>query len=140
MTKTTNYQLNQWAKSDRVMMDDFNADNTKIDTALKANADAVALCGNCTIWTSSYTGTGHYGDFTLTFPQTPLVVIIIGMDGYALVTAPGTSKVYAPPSTMQYMTLVWGDKSLTWNPGNGASEQLNKAGTLYKVYALFVKA
>jgi len=27
MTKTTNYQLNQWAKSDRVMMDDFNADN-----------------------------------------------------------------------------------------------------------------
>ena len=30
MTKTTNYQLNQWAKSDRVMMDDFNADNTKI--------------------------------------------------------------------------------------------------------------
>ena len=25
MTKTTNYQLNQWAKSDRVMMDDFNA-------------------------------------------------------------------------------------------------------------------
>ena len=40
MTKTTNYQLNQWAKSDRVMMDDFNADNAKIDAALKANADA----------------------------------------------------------------------------------------------------
>ena len=37
MTKTTNYQLNQWAKSDRVMMDDFNADNAKIDAALKAN-------------------------------------------------------------------------------------------------------
>ena len=27
MTKTTNYQLNQWAKSDRIMMDDFNADS-----------------------------------------------------------------------------------------------------------------
>ena len=39
---TTNYQLNQWAKSDRVMMDDFNADNAKIDAALKANADAIA--------------------------------------------------------------------------------------------------
>ena len=37
MTKTTNYQLNQWAKPDRVMMDDFNADNAKIDAALKAN-------------------------------------------------------------------------------------------------------
>ena len=36
MTKTTNYQLNQWAKSDRLMMDDFNADNAKIDAALGA--------------------------------------------------------------------------------------------------------
>ena len=43
MTKTPNYQLNQWAKSDRVMMDDFNADNAKIDAALKANADAIHL-------------------------------------------------------------------------------------------------
>ena len=42
MTQTTNYQLNQWAKADRVMMDDFNADNAKIDAALKANADAIA--------------------------------------------------------------------------------------------------
>ena len=42
MTKTTNYQLNQWAKSDRVMMDDFYADIAKIDAALKANADAIA--------------------------------------------------------------------------------------------------
>ena len=42
MTKTTSYQLNQWAKPDRVMMDDFNADNAKIDAALKANADAIA--------------------------------------------------------------------------------------------------
>ena len=39
MTKTTNYQLNQWAKSDRVMMDDFNADNAKIDGALRALAE-----------------------------------------------------------------------------------------------------
>jgi len=38
---TTNYQLNQWAKPDRVMMDDFNADNAKIDEALaRATADS----------------------------------------------------------------------------------------------------
>ena len=42
MTYTTNYQLNQWAKSDRIMMTDFNADNQKLDAALKAGADAVA--------------------------------------------------------------------------------------------------
>ena len=49
MTKTTNYQLNQWAKSDRVMMDDFNADNAKIDAAL----------GALQIVTGIYTGSGN---------------------------------------------------------------------------------
>ena len=44
MTKTTNYQLNQWAKSDRLRMDDFNADNAKIDAALGAKCEAV--CGS----------------------------------------------------------------------------------------------
>ena len=49
MTKTTNYQLNQWEKSDRIMMEDFNADNQKIDAALAAKCEAV--CG-------TYTGDG----------------------------------------------------------------------------------
>lgn len=34
MTKTTNYQLNQWEPTDRVLREDFNADNRKIDAAL----------------------------------------------------------------------------------------------------------
>ena len=42
MQKTVNYQLNQWVKSDRIQMEDFNSDNAKIDAALKGNADAVA--------------------------------------------------------------------------------------------------
>ena len=49
MTKTTNYQLNQWAKSDRIMMDDFNADNLKIDAA---------LCSMAQVVLGSYTGDG----------------------------------------------------------------------------------
>ena len=36
MTKTTNYQLNQWEKTDRILMDDFNADNQKLEAALGA--------------------------------------------------------------------------------------------------------
>ena len=44
MTKTTNYQLNQWAKSDRIRMDDFNADNQKLDAALAGKA--VGLFGS----------------------------------------------------------------------------------------------
>ena len=31
---TPNYALNQWERDDRVLMEDFNADNAKIDAAL----------------------------------------------------------------------------------------------------------
>ncbi len=34
MTHTTNYQLNQWEKTDRIQMQDFNRDNAAIETAL----------------------------------------------------------------------------------------------------------
>ena len=42
MNKTTNFQLTQWEKTDRIMMEDFNRDNAAIDAALKSNAEAVA--------------------------------------------------------------------------------------------------
>jgi hypothetical protein len=34
LKKTQNYQLNQWDASDRILREDFNADNAKIDAAL----------------------------------------------------------------------------------------------------------
>ena len=65
MNQTTNYQLSQWESTDRILMSDFNGDNTKIDAALKANADSIAAVeeelavrGNCRIVFGSYTGTG----------------------------------------------------------------------------------
>lgn len=42
MNKTANFQLTQWEKTDRIMMEDFNRDNAAIDAALKSNADKVA--------------------------------------------------------------------------------------------------
>ncbi|WP_369282887.1 hypothetical protein [Oscillibacter sp. GMB15532] len=42
MERTGQYQLSHWQKSDRILMDDFNADNTKIDAALAANAAAIS--------------------------------------------------------------------------------------------------
>ena len=40
INKTANFQLTQWEKTDRIMMEDFNRDNAAIDAALKSNADA----------------------------------------------------------------------------------------------------
>ena len=54
--ETPNYRLSRWAGTDRILVEEFNSDNEKIDTALKANADAAAAaaaarenCGNCFI-------------------------------------------------------------------------------------------
>ena len=35
MNKTANFQLTQWEKTDRIMMEDFNRDNAAIDAALQ---------------------------------------------------------------------------------------------------------
>ena len=43
MTKTTNYQLNQWEKTDRILMEDFNADNTKIEASLDSKVPMTVL-------------------------------------------------------------------------------------------------
>ena len=42
MNQTANYHLNLWESSDRILREDFNGDNAKLDAALKANADAIA--------------------------------------------------------------------------------------------------
>ena len=57
MTKTTNYQLPKWEKTDRIQMSDFNDMTATLDAALKANADAIAAVGYVT---GTYTGTGSY--------------------------------------------------------------------------------
>ena len=42
-SQTPNYNLNQWSRDDRVLMEDFNADNAKIDAALGEKADKSAV-------------------------------------------------------------------------------------------------
>ena len=88
--QTAHYALSQWVKSDQVRMEDFNADNAKLDAALKAaeqrsagldtkinateqRSAAVAAAaekrsaaldaakGNCTIEFFSYVGQGRSG-------------------------------------------------------------------------------
>ena len=69
MTKTTNYQLNQWAKTDRIMMDDFNADNAKIDAA---------LAGKTELFTGSYTGDGETSQFIPLAAQPQVLIVTSG--------------------------------------------------------------
>ena len=139
MTKTTNYQLNQWTKSDRVMMDDFNADNTKIDAALKANADtaaaasaAVALCGNCKIYCTSFVGTGTAAAPTMTFPHKPLIIFVSGRDALNLIAWRGQSGSRILESPSSPITVTWGERSVAWS----GSYYLNYTGFTHQVIAL----
>ena len=61
MEHTSNYNLSQWAGEDRILREDFNADNAKIEAALLQHAAALAAAGNCKIVTGSYKGTNAYG-------------------------------------------------------------------------------
>ena len=102
---TSNYNLNQWAASDKVQRVDFNADNAKIDAALAGKASTSALTAlentvnsklsglqgavsgqgaalslrNCCFVTGTYQGNGEEGEassITINFPRKPVYVRI----------------------------------------------------------------
>ena len=132
MTKTTNYQLNQWAKSDRILMDDFNADNQKLDAA---------LAGMPKIVTGTYTGTGAYGQSnanSLTFDFTPKAVLICKQDMYNAIYAymflvSGQSRTAQFNSTgggdCNYCN--WSGNTVSWYSTYKAASQLNEDSVSY---------
>ena len=94
MENTSNYGLKRWDPEDRILVEEFNDNWDKIDTALKSNADGVAAlqtalasCGNCQIGISTYTGTGTRGEeypTVITFPKMPTVFFVRGRGTFLL--------------------------------------------------------
>ena len=147
---TTNYNLNQWEATDKVLRTEFNEDNAKINAALKANADAIDALegqmsavqtgkGNCQIWTTSYTGTGS-ASHSRTFPQEPLLVVIMG-DRFQLVALrPCTSAYNMEGSSYWGATASWSGTRLTLSytggMAGGDSKIGNESGKTYYIVAL----
>ena len=110
MQKTQNYQLNQYEPQDSFLRTDFNADNQKIDAALKglysqvkAKADQTALtqglAKKCQAWFGSYTGDGTK-ERVLSLGFAPKAVIVKKPDNYD--TYGHTSEIdYAPAMAFQ---------------------------------------
>ena len=155
LNQTANYGLSQWEATDRILMEDFNSDNSKIDTTLKENANniaaletAVALCGNCKIVYGSYTGNGGYGSgspCTLTFDGKPIFVFVFpkeregshdihlkllrGLD-YALSLDDNSASTNA---------VVWTDSGVQWYSISAVYDgemQLNTSNAQYCYAAL----
>lgn len=162
MNQTNHYQLSQWEPTDRILMENFNGDNQKVDAALKANADAAASAAAAFSGLSAatprfevgtYTGTGQYGQnhkTTITFSMKPLAVMVVGgsYQATSLFLRPGISGAANDTAGRGgVLALTWGENSLAWyitGSANGGSSstatsaagQLNESGKTYTYLAL----
>ncbi|HIX30622.1 MAG TPA: hypothetical protein H9682_00635 [Firmicutes bacterium] len=94
MTKTENYNLPQWEKTDRVLMEDFNAAMVRIDTEIAAGSRIVA---------GYYEGTG-----------TASKTIVLGSKPYAVFFCTSQGAVYASGTCQG--GLILRDRPLTTRP------------------------
>ena len=133
MNHTQNYQLSQWEKSDKVLMDDFNADNAKIDEALASHeatlaslTEAVPKLGNCAVYTGVYTGKGD-GAVVRTFPGKPMFLVVQeGTNPLIILASRGMDTTFLTDGQHydQYQ-ITWGDKSVSWSFSGSINRSFN---------------
>ena len=148
MKKTTTYQLNQWEKSDRIQMEDFNADNQKIETALAETTSSINSFQAAIprIAFGNYTGSGSYGSskkVTLTFDFTPKLVFVSVQDtsksiGNGLFLIHGQTKSSGAGCSNSILDLIvsWESNSVSWYSTTSAGVQLNTGNTVYYYCAI----
>ena len=150
--QTPNYQLSQWERTDKVLMEDFNADNAKIDAALaalKAQADSqqsavaqhgssIARLGSCQVYATTYTGDGSISK-SLSFPAYPVFVyvqLVNGMDRAFFVR--GTVCAAGDYGNIKALPN-WSSRGLSWQTDTNSSV-LNRNGNVYAAVALLDKS
>ena len=149
---TENHGLCQWEATDQVLREEFNQDNAKVDTSLKAldnlvtqhgeqlsaQETAIAKLGNCTIYYTTYTGTGTTTS-KQTFPGKPLVVMVAdSQKGYSFIAWRGMEVVlpHHQQSGILELSLTWGENFLAWSHDSMVEKALNESGKTYQMVAL----
>lgn len=142
MTQTPNYKLNQWAAEDRILREEFNRDNQRVDDALTALA-----AGQTRFEAGSYTGSGSKSR-SLTFSFQPKLVVIVADNVFSMYsgvvllqgqTASSGMGIYNANSDhyMQW-SLTWSGNSVSWTSdahyGNDAA--LNVQDRTYRYLAI----
>ena len=154
MKQTPNYQLSQWEKMDRLLMEDFNRDNAKLDAALaevSASAPAsaatlaqhtaaIAKLGNCQIYTTSYVGDGTYGAASpksMAFPKLPVLLLIFCPNNVRFFAHPDSGMAMSLSGSFTYVcTCSRSGNTISWYSTQGAGEEANTLGYTYQVLAL----
>lgn len=140
---TQNFHLSQWALSDDVRMEDFNADNAALEAALSGMAQLA---------TGSYVGTGEYGaehPCTLTFDSAPQAILITRCtteisEWTYMIAIRGMDWGSMLFRLSNYLSsglipVTWGANSLTWYTG-AAYMQMNDLNATYRYVALGLPA
>ena len=132
MNYTEYYQLPQWEKTDRVLMEDFN----------KAMA---TMEGMPKMVFGSYLGDGKYGAAhpnVLTFPFPPkFLVVFPSTGGSQLLCLRDAAGGNTASNGHSYgdVALTWDENTVRWhtiNSGSDASYQLNHSNVQYMYLAL----
>ena len=124
MNKTQNYQLSQWEKSDKVLMEDFNEDNRKIEKALSDR--------NCCVINFTHTGRGRT-KVGFTPYRRAMMSFLVG-DGYSLMMVRPADKAVCYSATGQaaLIDVEWTDLGLVWSTTSGDPAFVcDKANTEY---------
>jgi len=94
--------------------------------------------GDCMLYTTSYVGTGTYGDgnrSSLTFPKPPAMVYIDGnRDRLIMMRHQATTSTISRQYGLLVVTTTWSGNTLTWY-GSDYVAQMNDAGRTYYVFA-----
>ena len=151
--QTPNYQLSQWERSDKIQMEDFNADNAKIDAALKVQAATCASMqtllnkkGNCSVGAFTYTGTGTYGQENPTqvqFPKVPMMYVILG-DKFLIGRGGASNAVHAYSVSsggtgVGSISVSWSGSTVSFWDSSFPQWQMNYKGMVYQVIAFYAQ-
>ena len=131
MDYTQYHQLSLWDEDDRILMEDFNSDHAKIDAAM-------AGFGNCAIYTTTYTGTGQYGQehpVSVTCPGKPLVVLVQGSNEVLLAINPFSSSCSIGSADAKGASFRWDGSTVSWSSSHDTTSHMNIYNLEYRVVA-----
>ena len=149
---TTNYNLNQWEATDKVLRTEFNEDNAKIDAALKSHdvelagleaqntaiEAALAAKGNSLVYTTTYVGTGGSGQsnpVTISLPAKPdMLIVTAGEHVMFYAGGSSTGRVWYSGGGGGYVNVSWNGSQISWY-GTGGDQQMNSNGKTFTVVA-----
>ena len=126
MNQTSNFGLNQWEKEDRIQMEDFNADNAKIEAALTTLSGTVAIGV-----LESYNGSA---DISVNLGRQPAMVMIGNRVGWSNAIG-SNSTTYAPAHTVALPGYPGYRSSMVNTPMTTVALEVTETG--FKLHAGF---